>query len=528
MKSVTCYRRMPRPKLSPRPHSMTEPYQRVEPTPFSAPQQTESAPEAQASGHPPWLLPAFGVLALLAIIVLFALPRWVDREAPAGPTAAVTAPKASTDSTPAPSREQQSTEEAPSPFADAVAARARSEAQELLEELLDVQENLISRRGETWASEAMASIAAQAEAGDAAYRERDFDSAIASYTAALDQAVALEGELPARLAAQLDAIDAAIDNLDESAANEALALAELLEPGDAALDERRPRVAALPRIIAAMERAGVLEDDGELAAALAALDGALAEDSQHATVAAERERIAEALKQQRFNAAMSEGYAALDNGTFGRAQQRFEAAAALIPGSTEAAAALDELAVARTSATLNRLQRQGEQQLDDEAWDQAIATFEEAQAIDASLRFAREGIALARPRAEVDKQLDAILDKPGRLVDDAILREAQAALARARGLDRTGPKFADKIARVAEVLRVAETPRQVTLRSDGLTEVTVYKVARLGAFDSRSLTLRPGEYTAVGTRRGYRDVRVVFTVGPNSAGDIVIACSESI
>lgn len=528
MKSVNCYHRTPRPTLSPRPHSMTEPYQRVEPTPFSAPQQAESAPEAQPDGHPPWLIPALGALAVLAIIVLFALPRWVDREAPAGSAAVVTTPEGSTSSTLTPAREQQSTAEAPSPFADAVAARARSEAQELLEELLDVQENLVSRGGETWASEAMASIAAEAEAGDAAYRERDFDSAIASYSAALDRAIALEREIPERFAAQLDAIDAAINNLQQSAANEALALAELLEPADAALDERRPRVSALPRVIAAMERAGALEDDGELAAALAELDDALTEDPQHATVAAERERIAEALKQQRFNAAMSEGYAALDNGAFGRAQQRFEAAAALIPGSAEAAAALDELAVARTSATLNRLQRQGEQQLDDEAWDQAIATFEEAQAIDASLRFAREGIALARPRAEVDKQLDAILDKPGRLVDDAILREAQATLARARGLDQTGPKFADKIARVAEVLRIAETPRQVTLRSDGLTEVTVYKVARLGAFDSRSLTLRPGEYTAVGTRRGYRDVRVVFTVGPDTTGDIVIACSETI
>ena len=45
----------------------------------------------------------------------------------------------------------------------------------------------------------------------------------------------------------------------------------------------------------------------------------------------------------------------------------------------------------------------------------------------------------------------------------------------------------------------------------------VYKVARLGRFDQRELTLRPGTYTAVGTRRGFRDVRHEFKVGHEGA-----------
>ena len=509
---------------------MSEPYQRVEPTPFSAPQAEDSAtPPSAASHRPPWLLPAFALLAVLAIFVLFLLPRWVDRDddAPPAASAAPATPTAGAP-TPAAGKDASATGDAPSPFADAVAARARSEAQELLGELLDVQENLVSRGGETWAAQAMAAIAAEAEAGDTHYREREFDQAIASYGAALEQALTLEGELPERFAAQLEATDTAIEALDEGASREAFALAELLEPGDAALEERRPRIEALPEVITAVEEARAFEESGDLASALDRLEAALVADPLHGTVAGERERVAEALRDQRFNAAMSEGYAALDSGEFGRAQQRFEAAAALIPGSAEAAAALDELAVARTSATLNRLQNRGEGQLEDEAWSDAIATFEEALAIDSSLRFAREGLARARPRATLEKELQAILDQPGRLVDDAILRESRETLARARGLDGIGPRMAEKIASVEQVLRIAEKPLAVTLRSDGLTEVTVYKIARLGAFETRSLSLRPGEYTAVGSRRGYRDVRVVFTVGPDNTGDIFIACTESI
>jgi len=43
--------------------------------------------------------------------------------------------------------------------------------------------------------------------------------------------------------------------------------------------------------------------------------------------------------------------------------------------------------------------------------------------------------------------------------------------------------------------------------SDNLTEVSVYRVGRLGRFTAQELLLRPGRYTVVGTREGYKDVR---------------------
>ncbi|MFT4768258.1 MAG: hypothetical protein ACI8RN_001392 [Glaciecola sp.] len=66
------------------------------------------------------------------------------------------------------------------------------------------------------------------------------------------------------------------------------------------------------------------------------------------------------------------------------------------------------------------------------------------------------------------------------------------------------------------------------MSSDGLTEVTVYKVRRLGLFDTQQLNLRPGQYTAVGSRRGYRDTRIVFTVSPTQTAAVYVACTEAI
>ena len=55
--------------------------------------------------------------------------------------------------------------------------------------------------------------------------------------------------------------------------------------------------------------------------------------------------------------------------------------------------------------------------------------------------------------------------------------------------------------------QIAQTPVIITIESDNLTQVAVYKVGKLGRFSQRELKLRPGTYTVVGARDGYQDVR---------------------
>jgi hypothetical protein len=78
-------------------------------------------------------------------------------------------------------------------------------------------------------------------------------------------------------------------------------------------------------------------------------------------------------------------------------------------------------------------------------------------------------------------------------------------------------------------VRQARQPLPVTLTSDGETEVVIYHVGRLGRFIDQQLELRPGTYTAVGSRPGYRDVRREFRVQPGHPAAIVdIRCEEPV
>ncbi|MEM6605796.1 MAG: hypothetical protein AAF671_08555 [Pseudomonadota bacterium] len=519
---------------------MEEQYQRVEPTPFEAPAANQPGDEGEHSSgitnttRSPLLLLGLAGLVFLALIVVFALPSIVQqtRETDRGSAVAADSESpsdatntASGDSRAAPRSEPAS---ASSPFADAVEAKARSEAQDLLADLLELQETLTERGAESWAEDQMLAISSEALRGDELYRNRDFEGAISSYQSALDQALELENSIPDRVDVLIAEIERAIEAFEENEAQTKLELAELMSPFTQDLGTLGVRVGTLNEVISEAEAAAAAEEQAELGNAVSAWERAAVLDDDHKYVKSELARVRSAYLEQRFNAAMSEGYAALDDNRFDRAKDRFDRAARLKPSSSEAKTALQELSVARTASKLQSLQRRGTALADEEKWADAASVFKEALQIDGGLRFAREGLAEAEPRAQLDEAMSKILASPERLVDAAILREAESTLRQAKEISTPGTRLQGQIATAEDTLRIARTPIPVTIQSDGETEVTVYKVARLGAIQEQSLELRPGTYTAVGTRTGYRDARVKFTVTPAGIAPVYVVCKETI
>ena len=209
-----------------------------------------------------------------------------------------------------------------------------------------------------------------------------------------------------------------------------------------------------------------------------------------------------------YRDAMTEGHQALAAGEWSRARTAFEAARSLDAGS---AAAADGLRRAQAGAQKVEIVSLSERALEVEAeenWRTAVAAYEAALRLDPSLRFAQEGRRRALRRAEVDEAFRLYLERPDRLSEPAVAAEASATLAEADNIEvLAGTRLAAQREELRSALVSASRAVQVTLLSDQETEVTVYRIGSLGAFDRHTLELRPGSYTVVGKRRGYRDVR---------------------
>jgi hypothetical protein len=142
---------------------------------------------------------------------------------------------------------------------------------------------------------------------------------------------------------------------------------------------------------------------------------------------------------------------------------------------------------------------------------------------------ARVRLIPARVRAELDGRLAAYIEEPLRLSSRTEYEADQTALADARGIPDPGPRLLGQIDELDTLVSRANSPVDVVFQSDNQTHVVLFRVADLGRFEQRSVRLRPGKYVAAGTRSGFRDVRVEFTItGETLAQPIVVRCEEPI
>ncbi len=132
-------------------------------------------------------------------------------------------------------------------------------------------------------------------------------------------------------------------------------------------------------------------------------------------------------------------------------------------------------------------------------------------------------------RVKLQDSRRALSDRPDRLASPGVRSAAVALLQSAQEQPSPGPALRGQIARLGALLPEFDKPVHLSLLSDSLTQIAIPSVGSFGAFARRNIELKPGHYTVIGTRNGYRDVRRDITVSPGQPTQTVsVACSEPI
>ncbi len=210
--------------------------------------------------------------------------------------------------------------------------------------------------------------------------------------------------------------------------------------------------------------------------------------------------------------ALAAGLEALATGDARGAEEAFRRALEIDPGSAEAGRGLEEARGLLLSEALEELVARGRQAEEAEDWRRAEAAWSSALALDPAVKVAQEGRGRAAARAALAEAIAFHLSHPERLAAPAVLTEAEALRVRAATASPDGPLHRRQLAALEALITRATRPVEVVLSSDGETEVTVQRVGALGRFERRVLELRPGVYSVIGSRRGFRDVRLRLEV----------------
>ncbi len=470
---------------------------------------------------------SLGVLLAILIGVVFFLPEPATRDDPDDPEAVAEGASA----TQAADEEQDSAAAAAAddpPERDARVV-ARSDTDAILGQLLSRMETLESRGVQRWGGLRFSQAQAVYGEGDEAYLARDYALAMTKYEEAIELLDPLLGEVDQVFATTLADAQAALDAADSIEALRLFELAVAITPNHPGANRGYTRARNLDAVMSLTDQGLRFENDLELEAARQSFSQAVELDPQWQPAQEGLDRVLATIRQMEFDQRMTEGLISLSEGDYAGARAAFRMAQEIMPGSPEPADGLLQVDQGIRLNRISSLELRAQDEEQSEAWETVVETYQEILEIDPDLAFAQEGLQRARQMTALHAQLDEYIAKPDSLSAPGTMARATRLVVDITRMPEIGPRLGGQRDELSRLLKRAATPLTVRLVSDNVTDVSIYKVGKLGSFETHELELRPGIYVAVGSRPGYRDVRLEFRVAPEiDQQPVVVRCEEPI
>ena len=428
---------------------------------------------------------------------------------------------------------------APSTIAEKT--RYRQQSQSLLASILALRDKLLKQSVTRWANPQFSNTLTLIEEGDSLYSFGKYKESLNSYEQALAELEQLEQLATDTFEQALERGNSAIERADTTdipTAIEAASLALSIYPEDSRAQRLNQRTEKLTTLVEALSQGDSQLSKQQYEQALISYQTALAIEPGHKRAQTSFDETQRTIKNRNFVAFMSDGYTALDMNNFELAVDNFKQAKAIYsadsPSENLHSIKTVEQAIAQVNNRRSQLYVQQQmataaQQETQEQWQQAQLTYQQLLTTDSTLVEAKARLVRVKIRAQLDQQITSVLDDPLSLANQNLYSDAQSVLLDARGINNPGPKLQEQIELLQGIIKRSQIPVTIGLLSDNQTQVTIYRVGKLGAFQEISVQLVPGRYIAVGSRKGYRDVRVELTVeGVKPVAPIPIICTEKI
>ena len=464
---------------------------------------------------------SLGVLLFILLGVIFLLPKTVTKNDL--PTAADTAATEDT-----PQETSSEVQEQVLPERD-VRVQNREATDEILGRLLSQMRTLEGRAVQRWGGLPFNRAENAYKAGDEAYLEKDFARAADHYREALDNLEPLLEQVDIVFNQTIAGAEQGLDNGDTIEALRLYELAVAISPGHGPARRGLARAKNLDEVMSLTEQGLIMERDLELVAARRNFEMAIELDPEWEIAKTGLSRVSQTANELEFQQRMTEGLTSLYENDYFGARAAFRMAQELQPGSREPADGLMQVDQGIRLGNISALELEAETRENAEKWRESANAYTRILELDSNLSFAKEGLTRSQEMIALHEQLDKYIASPDSLSSPRTMQAATQMVVNITRMPNIGPALAAQRDELSRLLKRAATPLTVQLVSDNVTSVSIYKVGKLGSFSATELTLQPGTYVAVGSRPGYRDVRLEFHVAPEEdMQPVVVRCEERI
>ena len=416
---------------------------------------------------------------------------------------------------PEPEKAMETPEVLPEPAPDATKiAAAKKEAEAQLAAFMQLNQELDAKGVSHWGNQIYVEMIQLSQEADRLLLESDYTAAAEKYAAAAASAQTLVDQIEPVLKQLLAEGQMALEEGDGELSRQKFSIALMIDPENQFAQHSLERAKNLDAVMQLLESGNRHEKAGKIAFAHADYQEALRLDPESKEAQQAVIRIKGQIRDAEFQLLMSEGLTALHRKDHQLARAKLLKAKSYRPESQEVTDALAQVDQSIRLASIKTFRQKAADAEKAENWQQALDAYLQVLKIDANVLFAVQGKEHAQNRIRIDKRINFFLQQPAALESDLQLENAIALIEEIEEIEPKGPQLKERFEKLLRIVRAAQTPVKIIVESDTFTDVAVYKVGKMGRFESRELSLRPGTYTIVGTRDGYQDVRKKITIKP--------------
>ena len=425
--------------------------------------------------------------------------------------------------------EQQQTMEPQQTVDPAIQALEKQKAEKALEAFLKLKKGIEEKGVAEWGGKEYEEMTTLSREADERFMDHRFLAAAEKYAQAGSKAAELTDTTQAVFQRLLKEGRKAFENGDSNIAKKNFRTALMIEPFSDPAQRNLERAEKLDAVNRLIESGKNHENNNRFAFAHTDYQEALKLDPESKDAQKALNRVKKRIVGQQFQKLMSDGLTAYHNGNYQSARIKLSKAKSFRPDSPEVQNALYQVNEAIRLSKIEKLRQKAMTAEKTEDWEKALKSYLAVLKIDPNISFALQGNERALKQIQIGKRIRFFLQKPDAMESNPQLQNAVLVIEEAESLQHRGPRLSERLDELKALVDVARTPVKVKIESDNLTEVAVYKVGKLGRFTTRELSLRPGSYTLVGSRDGYKDVRQKIIVKPRQkALRVMVICRNKV
>ncbi len=408
-------------------------------------------------------------------------------------------------------------------------ALEKKQAEKELGAFLNLRKDVEEKGADQWGGNKWNDMINLSKKADTLFMEHSFLAAAEKYLQAREKAAELADITEIVFEKLIEDGRKALEDGDSNIARQKFNLALKIDPSNKPAQLNLKQAEKLEGVNRLIEMGKNHEKNNQPALAHTDYQEALKLDPESRKAQKAIELIKERITDEQVQQLMSEGLSAYHKGDYQTARNNLLKARIFRPDSREVQEALTQVNEAIRLDKIEKLRLKAMNFEKAEDWAQALGSYLMVLKIDPNISFAIQGKERSLKHILIDKRISFFLNNPDALESDRQLQNAEIIIEEAGKSHYKGPRFNAGLAKLKVLVDVARTPVKVIITSDNHTAVTVYKVGQLGRFTRHELLLRPGKYTVIGARNGYKDVRQKIIVKPDQKTlPVTIICSEKV